>query len=218
MKVDAKPERVTAAEAELVSRAREGDQGALERLLQDNYPSCLKLAMSITRNHADAEDDVQNAFCKAFERLYQYRGDGSFSAWLMRIVTNQCHMRMRQEVRSRYLHLDCTHCSTVKYELIDQGLLPEDQFGRRELSDTLHTEIRRIPPLMRNVVMLRDVVDLPVAQVASRLGLSVSATKSRLARARLEVRSRLAKHCGRKGYSTLTGTQPLLQMVEARLN
>jgi RNA polymerase sigma-70 factor (ECF subfamily) len=218
MRADANAEKVTAAEAELVGRARQGDQSALEQLLQDHYANCLKLAISLTRNRADAEDDVQDACCKAFEHFCQYRGDGPFAAWLMRIVANQCHMRRRQEVRSRFLYLDCTRGAAVKHELIDPNLLPEDRLGRLEISNALQTEIRRVPPIMRNVVVLRDVVELPVAEVASRLGLSVPATKSRIARARIEVRARLARHCGRKGYSTLTETHPMLQMVEARVN
>ena len=58
------------------------------------------------RNISDAEDEVQNAFWKAFQRLDQFRGDGSFGAWLNRIVENQCLMRIREERNSRFVYLD----------------------------------------------------------------------------------------------------------------
>jgi RNA polymerase sigma-70 factor (ECF subfamily) len=76
--------------------------------------------------------------------------------------------------------------------------------GSRQLREVLRREIQCIPALLRNVVLLRDVEELPIVEVADRLGISVSAAKSRLLRARLELRQRVLKHCGASGHLSLT--------------
>jgi RNA polymerase sigma-70 factor (ECF subfamily) len=191
-------------EAALVKMARQGDTCAFGELIRQNYNACLKRARWIIRNRSDAEDEVQNACWKAFQRLDQFRGEGRFSAWLSRIVENQCLMRIREERQLRFLHLDEASESNIRIELVTQMLDPEDELGDQQLDRLLSREISRIPPLLRNVMMLADVEQLPMNEVAARLGLSVPAAKSRLMRARVEMRSRLSKHCGRRGYGSLT--------------
>src|SRR5438045_837037 len=146
-------------------------------------------------NHTDAEDEVQNALWNAFRRLEQYRGDGMFYAWLGRIVENQCLMRIRDRRKSRFVYLDEPSDSDVKLEIVGGIDNPEDQLGEEQVVNLMRREIMRIPPLLRNVMMLRDVEELPMPEVAFRLGLSVPAAKSRLMRARTELRLRVTKHC-----------------------
>jgi len=191
-------------ENELIESARQGDTVAFGELINRHYGTCLKRASSLIRNPTDAEDEVQNACWKAFERLGQFRGDGTFSAWLSRIVENQCLMRIRDDRQARFLYLDQSTESNVRVELVAQVPGPEDELGDQQLENLLWREISRIPPLLRNVMVLSDVERLPMPVVAARLGLSVSAAKSRLGRARVELRTRLRKYCGRKGLSTLT--------------
>jgi RNA polymerase sigma-70 factor, ECF subfamily len=191
-------------ERELVELARQGDKAAFGELIERHYKPCLKLATSIIRNATDAEDEVQNACWKAFQRLNQFRGDGTFSAWLSRIVENQCLMRLRQERQSRFLYLDESSESNTRLELVGQTLDPEDDLGDRQVESLLKTEISRIPFFLRQAMLLRDVERLSMSDVAARLGLTVPAAKSRLGRARVEMRLRLKKHFGRRGQSTLT--------------
>jgi RNA polymerase sigma-70 factor (ECF subfamily) len=191
------------SEEELVDLARSGNVTAFGELIQRHYNSCLKRAMLMIRNRGDAEDEVQNACWKAFQRLEQFRGEGTFGAWLNRIVENQCLMRIREGRNSRFVYLDESTESNVRIELVGQTMDPEDELGGDQVVNLLRREISRIPPLLRNVMLLRDVQELPMPDVASRLGLSVPAAKSRLMRARIELRSRIAKHCGRKGPGTL---------------
>ena len=198
------PENTSASEQDLVERARGADTAAFGELIKRHYKMCLKRAASFIRNPTDAEDEVQNACWKAFERLAQFRGDGSFSAWLSRIVENQCLMRIREDRRARFLYLDDSTEANVRAELIAQVPGPEDELGDHQVESLVQREISRIPPLLRNVMMLSDVERLPMPDVAARLGLSVPAAKSRLGRARLELRARLKKYCGRRGLSTLT--------------
>ena len=190
-------------EEELLQSARNGDTDAFGELVQRHRSACLKRAMMMIRNRSDAEDEVQNAFWKAFQRLDQFRGEGTFAAWLSRIVENQCLMRIREARNARFVYLDEPSESDVRIELVGQAADPEDQLGMDEVVKLLRREVSRIPPLLRNVMLLRDLDQMPMPDVAGRLGLSIPAAKSRLMRARMELRSRITKHCGRKGPGTL---------------
>jgi len=83
-------------EERLLDFARQGDTRAFGLVIEPYYSTCLKKASAIIRNQGDAEDEVQNAFSKAFYRLSQFRGEGTFGAWLSRNVENQCLMRIRE--------------------------------------------------------------------------------------------------------------------------
>jgi RNA polymerase sigma-70 factor, ECF subfamily len=187
----------------LIERAKKGDLEAFGELTQRHRQACLRRAIMMVRNRGDAEDEVQNAFWKAFQRLEQFRGEGAFAAWLGRILENQCLMRIRESRNSRFVYLDETSESDVRVELVGQSANPEDQLGGDEVVKLLHREVSRIPPLLRNVMLLRDLEQMPMPDVAVQLGLSIPAAKSRLMRARQELRSRITKHCGRKGPGTL---------------
>lgn len=196
--------------------ARNGDMEAFGRLVERHRLACLRRAMLILRNRSDAEDEVQNAFWKAFQRLDQYRGDGSFSAWLGRIIENQCLMRLREQRYLRFVCLDESSDCRPSVELVAQLTDPEDDLGLKEVVSLLRREVLRIPPLLRHAMILRDLDQLAIGDVAVRLGVSVPAAKSRLMRAREELRSRIRKHCGRKGPGTLMQTSQHCQAVFRR--
>jgi RNA polymerase sigma-70 factor (ECF subfamily) len=200
------PVFVGIADDELVVRAQAGDNSAFAELIERHTSTCKRLALSILRDVSDAEDEVQNACWKAFEHLGQFQKDAKFSTWLSRIVVNQCLMRLRKDRRARFLYLDegVQGEEVTSIDLADQGLSPEDGVARSEVAEVLHLEINRIPPLLREVFVLRDVQELPMPEVAERLGISIAAAKSRLLRARLELRERMSKHCGILGTATLT--------------
>src|SRR5215470_1313697 len=126
-------QRVEAKEEDLVDSARNGDIRAFGELIQRHRGECMKRAMLMIRNRSDAEDEVQNAFWKAFLRLNQFRGDGPFAAWLSRIVENQCLMRIREERNSHFVYLDEPSESNVRIELVAQASGPEDQLGTEEV-------------------------------------------------------------------------------------
>ncbi len=194
------------ADDELVIMAQGGDSDAFAELIQRCRPASFKLALSILRDRQEAEDEVQNACWKAFQHLNQFQRDARFSTWLTRIVVNQCLMRLRQGRRATFLYLDDAMIGEDRgtLELPDETASPERQLGRREIGSVLSREIRRIPPLLRNVFILRDVNELPMPEVAEQLGITVAAAKSRLLRARSELKQRMQKHCGMMGAATLT--------------
>ncbi|MBC7925399.1 MAG: sigma-70 family RNA polymerase sigma factor [Bryobacteraceae bacterium] len=188
----------------LVTLAQSGDNQAFAALLERHYGSCEKLAYSILRDRQDAEDEVQNASWKAFEHIGQFQRDAKFSTWLTRIVVNQCLMRLRQTRRSRLLYIEDTVTEDSRpFDLPSPTESPEQSMAKSEVAAVLKHEITRIPPLLRNVFLLRDVQQMPMQDVADKLGISVAAAKSRLLRARMELRIRLEKHQGRLGPATL---------------
>ncbi len=194
------------ADEELVRMAQAGRKDAFSELTARNYNVSFKLAVSILRDREEAEDEVQNAYWKAFQHIDQFHSDAKFSTWMTRIVVNQCLMRLRKVRRAKFLYIDDVQIGEERgsFELTDEMPTPESVCGSKELAVLLKQEIRRIPPLLRNVFVLRDVDQLPMPEVADRLGISIAAAKSRLLRARSELRQRLEKHCGKLGHATLT--------------
>jgi RNA polymerase sigma-70 factor (ECF subfamily) len=179
------------------------DGVAFDELINRHRVMCLKRALLIMRNRSDAEDAVQSGFRKAFQHRDQFQGTGTFAAWLSRIVENECLMRIREERSARVVSLDNPTESNILLELVGPNANPEDELGWKEVVNVLRKEMLRMPPLFRNIMLLHDNEQLPMPYVAERLGVSVSAAKSRLLRARRELRSRIGKHCGRKGPGTL---------------
>jgi RNA polymerase sigma-70 factor (ECF subfamily) len=190
-------ETETRTDFELLALSRNGDRDAFGRLVSKHYGNCLNLATFILRDRAEAEDEVQKACWKAFEHLHQYLGEAEFSTWLLRIVVNECRMLMRGRRRERFAYLDSDRTANGgrPMELPSLDADPEQDFIKREMLEVLHREIRCIPQFLRDVILLRDVEEIPMSDVAERLGITVSAAKSRLLRARGELRERVMLRC-----------------------
>ena len=197
---------LTLADDQLVALSQAENADAFCTLIERHRQAALKVALSILRDKQDAEDEVQNSFWKAYRHIKQFQQDSKFSTWLTRIVVNQCLMRLRQLKRARFAFIDEGQIGEeiTTAELRDRRQSPEQELGQSEVSSVLWKEIRRTPPLLRDVFLLRDVQEKPMPEVAEILGISVAAAKSRLLRARAELRSRLQKHCGHVGPATLT--------------
>jgi RNA polymerase sigma-70 factor (ECF subfamily) len=181
---------------ELLTLAQSRDEDAFAELMRRNSSASFQLALSILRDRQDAEDEVQNSYWNAWRYLGGFRRGSKFSTWMSRIVTNHCLMRLRKGRQASFLHLDAgaAEGEVPTMELPDQQPGPETALAGRELSVELHREIRRLPPLMRTVLVLRDLDEMSMEEVAGRLGISVVAAKSRLLRARLELRKRMERH------------------------
>lgn len=198
----------TAKDAQLVELARQGDQPAFGELVRRHRQRCVDLARFFLRNRGDAEDQVQDAFMKAYEHLAQFHGDSEFFTWLARIVTNQCLMLMRLRRTARFSCLDekPSGQDVMPIQLAAVGPDPEGELAFRELSAVLRFEVRRIPRLLRGVLLLHDIQGLPMMDVAAQLGITVAAAKSRLGRARHELRQRMTRH-----YEGIRDSSPLLR-------
>ena len=201
---------------QLVDLARQGDQEAFGSLIQRHWRKCVDLACFFLRNRGDAEDQAQNACLKAYEHLGQFQGDAEFGTWLARIVANECLMMMRVRRRTRFVYLDemPSELKAVPIQLPATGPDPEGALSFVQLTEVLHSEVRRIPRLMRNVMLLRDIQGLSMLDVADQLGITVSAAKSRLVRARAEMRLRMSRHYqGGRGLSVSAQTAAPLNRV-----
>jgi RNA polymerase sigma-70 factor (ECF subfamily) len=198
-------EHSEAPDEELVGWCQDGDQSAFNELVHRYHSPAIKVALSILRDKQDAEDEVQNALWKAYEHIKQFNQDSKFSTWLTRIVVNQCLMRLRQGRRAKFAYIDDMGMGSevVYFDLSDSRQSPERDLGRLEVADVLMQEIQRTPPLLRHVFLLRDVQQRPMPEVAQTLGISIAAAKSRLLRARAELRGRMRRHYGNIGPATL---------------
>jgi RNA polymerase sigma-70 factor (ECF subfamily) len=181
----------------LVIRTQNGDSTAFTELMRRTSSCSLKLAQSILQDRDGAEDEVQNAYLKAWLNVGNFQRESKFSTWLSRIVINQCLMRLRQLRGKTFVYLDQAKddewAGSVQTEIADANPTPELAFQLDEYSDQLWHEVRQLPPLLRRVLIQRDLNERPTADVANSLGISQVAVKSRLLRARHEIRKRWMK-------------------------
>jgi RNA polymerase sigma-70 factor (ECF subfamily) len=186
----------------LIAQARAGDTAAFSRLITRYEGKIFRLAMNITQNREDAEDVLQEAFIKAYQHLDQFQGNSRFYTWAVRIAVNQALMKLRKRRNDRSVSLDeqiDTGEDMVAREIAAWDPDPEEQFEREELSGILTEAIDTLEPIYKTVFTLRDVDGLSTEETAEALDLSIPAVKSRLLRARLQLRDRLTRFFKRKG-------------------
>lgn len=194
--IESKVGEPTSDEAALVTAAKAGDIGAFEELVKRYDRNVFRIAQHITQNREDAEDVVQDAFLKAYQNLGQFQGQSKFYTWLVRIAVNEALMRLRRRRPERTVSLDeeiRTDEDTMPREVADWSPNPEQMYNQAELKDILSKTIQGLPTSFRTVFVLRDVEGLSTEETAEALDLSIPAVKSRLLRARLQLRERLSK-------------------------
>jgi RNA polymerase sigma-70 factor, ECF subfamily len=187
-------------EQTLVSEAQAGSTMAFERLIENYERRIFRLARNITRNREDAEDVMQNALVKAFRKLGTFRGDSSFYTWLVRIAVNEALMGIRRR-RWNEVSIDDSGESDgllLREEIEDWGPSPEQSYSKTELQDILATTIGALGPGYRIVFELRDIEGFSTRETAQVLSLSQTAVKTRLQRARLQLRRSLNRYFGPK--------------------
>src|SRR5947209_3963348 len=184
-------------ELALVRAAKQGDVGAVEELVKRYDRNAFRIAQHITQNREDAEDVVQEAFLKAYGNLAKFQEQSKFYTWLVRIAVNEALMRLRRRRPERMVSLDedvKTEEDSMPREVADWSPNPEQLYSQSELRDILGKTVQGLPPSFRTVFVLRDVEGLSTEETAEALGLSIPAVKSRLLRARLQLRERLNRY------------------------
>jgi RNA polymerase sigma-70 factor (ECF subfamily) len=182
-------------ELALVRAAKAGDMEAFEQLVKRYDRNVFRIAQHITQNREDAEDVVQDAFLKAYGNLSQFQEQSKFYTWLVRIAVNEALMKLRRRRPERTVSLDQdvqTDEDSMPREVADWSPNPEQQYSQAELREILGKTIQGLPASFRTVFVLRDVEGLSTEETAEALGLSIPAVKSRLLRARLQLRERLS--------------------------
>jgi RNA polymerase sigma-70 factor (ECF subfamily) len=192
----------TVDETGLVERARQGDARAFSDLVRRYDHKIFRLAQHVTQNREDAEDVLQETFLKAYQHLDQFQGNSKFYTWLVRIAVNQSLMKLRKRRTDRSVSLDETIDTgedTMVREIAAWDESPEQRYSREELSQILDSAVQSLATPYRSVFLLRDVEELSTEETAQVLDLSVPAVKSRLLRARLQLREKLTRYFKRKG-------------------
>jgi RNA polymerase sigma-70 factor (ECF subfamily) len=195
--IQPKLEEPVSEELALVQAAKGGDVGAFEELVRRYDRNVFRIAQHITQNREDAEDVVQDAFLKAYRNLEGFQGQSKFYTWLVRIAVNEALMKLRKRRPERTVSLDediKTEDDSLPREVADWSPNPEQQYSQAELRDILNRTIQGLPSGFRTVFVLRDVEGLSTEETAEALDLSVPAVKSRLLRARLQLRERLSRY------------------------
>jgi len=189
-------------EATLVAQAREGDTQAFGELVRRYEGRIFRLAQHVTNNREDAEDVLQETFMKAYEHLDQFQGNSKFYTWIVRIAVNQALMKLRRRKTDKSVSMDeniDTGEDTIVREIAAWGEDPEQRFSREELGRILGDAVESLEPPYRSVFVLRDIDELSTEETAEALNLSIPAVKSRLLRARLQLREKLGRYFKRKG-------------------
>jgi RNA polymerase sigma-70 factor, ECF subfamily len=185
---------------DLVHASKNGDVAAFEQLVKRYDRKLFRIAHSVTHNREDSQDAVQETFLRAYQHLAEFRGDSQFSTWLIRITLNQSLMKLRKHRRTREVSLDEdfeTDEGVLPREVIDWAPNAEELYSVSELRNILIKNIEELQPILRTVFVLQDLEGLSTDQTAEALNLSRSAVKSRLWRARLQLRERLNKYFGK---------------------
>jgi RNA polymerase sigma-70 factor (ECF subfamily) len=189
-------------ESALVARAQAGDTNAFSELVEHYDRRVFRMAKQITQNDDDAEDVLQETFLKAYTHLGDFHGNSKFYTWLVRIAVNEALMKLRKRRSDRTVPLDepiDTGEDEVVREIAVWDQSPEDSYSREELGQVLDQAIQGLKPAYRTVFILRDIEELSIEETAEALGLSISAVKSRLLRARLQLREKLTRQFKKKG-------------------
>jgi RNA polymerase sigma-70 factor (ECF subfamily) len=177
------------------SSSKEKRDAQFAQLVERSQGRIYRLALRITRNTEDAEDAQQEAMLKAHCKLGQFEGRSHFTTWISRIAINEALMCLRKRRRAAYLPLEEAVQSAE--EALARGDFrpavegPEAAYSRKELRDLLTRAIANLRPAYREVLRLRDIEELPVAETARILQISLSTVKSRTRRAHSELRGYL---------------------------
>jgi RNA polymerase sigma-70 factor (ECF subfamily) len=174
------------SDAELLAAIRTGDRDALETLLRRHADRIYRFGIRMCRHPDDAQDVLQETMLAVARSAAQFRGDASFAGWLFSIVRNTCARKRRKRKH------EPEAVESIDAPLPSAAAEPDEDLERRRLGHALEVAIGELQPMYREVLMLRDVEGLSAKETAAALQLSVAAVKTRLHRARVDLRERLA--------------------------
>lgn len=202
------------AEAGLVARARLGDEAAIRALVQQNNRRLYRVTRAVLGDDLEAEDAVQEAYLRAFTRLDGFRGESGFATWLTRIALNEALQRLRRRRQTLPENAVETRGAVVlPFPMTPAATDPERAAARRQLRQAIEAAIERLPRPLRIVFVLRDVEELSTAETASQLRIPDATVKTRLHRARRQLRDLLDSEIA----ATLAGAFPFSGLRCARM-
>jgi RNA polymerase sigma-70 factor (ECF subfamily) len=193
------------SDEELAAAAAAGDGSAFEALVHRYHARAYRLAYRLLGPDGDPQDALQEAFLHAFRKLPTFRGESRFSTWLFRVVTNAALMQRRSRSRrpaeslDAYLpRFDAEGRHTGTPDQLAAASRAEEVLDRRFLAEKARAGLERLPEAYRAAFVLRDLEEMPTAEVAELLGLEPAAVRQRVHRARLMLRGYLSELVGVK--------------------
>ena len=191
-----------AADDQLIQRVQVGDTAAFETLFRRHSTKVCRQAMHLLGNEAETEEVMQEVFLRLYEKAYTFRGDAAFSTWLYRLTANVAISRLRRRRRRSEVSFD-DYLPRFEEDghhrerpVVDWSHTLENDMAQEEARRLLRQAIEELRPVDKAIVVLSDLEELSNREVADILGLSVSAVKSRLHRARLCLRGKLTVSLG----------------------
>jgi RNA polymerase sigma-70 factor, ECF subfamily len=183
-------------ESWLIGQICQGQTELFGTLIKPYERTLFAIAYSVVNNGADAEEIAQEAFLKALKGLKSFRGDAKFSTWLIQIALNEARMRLRRSRTHMHQSLDeITENDESNYmprDFADWREIPSEALARKELRQIIEQTLRCLRPIYREVLVLRDVQGLSTAETSRVLDISEDLVKTRLRRARSQMREALA--------------------------
>lgn len=182
-------------EAELVRRAQARDPSAFRAIMERNNQRLYRVARSILRNDAEAEDAVQDAYISAFTHLDTFRGESGLTTWLTRIAVNEALGRLRRE-RPTVEVPERSEAEIIPFPQVATSDDPERTMAQREILRLVEQATDNLPEIFRVVFVARVIEEMSVEETAEILGLQPETVKTRLHRARRLVREQLDNQIG----------------------
>lgn len=185
---------------DLTKRVREGDEGAfgeiVERYGKLMFNAAVRVLTNAGRSDDSADEITQDALIKAWSNVRHFRGDCSLATWLYRITVNTARDKLRSESR----HTDVSLTIPENEEMCEWDIpvtsgdtIPEEAVERKETIIAVRQAIEALPEDMRKIIVLRDLNGMAYADISHLLGIEMGTVKSRLNRARAELKEKLLK-------------------------
>src|SRR5215471_18284047 len=190
------------SDLELVRGIKAGDDQAFEQMVDRYHSRVYSLAYGVLRNSEDAEEATQDAFWTLYRKIGTFDESRKFFSWFYRVALNAAYSRARRRPAiptvaiEEYLPKFRSDGHMLAPDVRDWSVAVEDEVAARELAARAEGFIAELPPAYRDVIWMYDVEEMPADQIAETLEISIPAFKSRLHRARLYVRQRLAEVTG----------------------
>jgi RNA polymerase sigma-70 factor (ECF subfamily) len=178
-----------------------GDRTEFARLVDAYSTKIYRLALKMLGDEQDAEDVLQNTFMKALQSIKKFEGRSSLSTWLYRIAVNEALMMLRRQKPTVQVAMDYEDDEDEiqhPIQFTDWCCLPEEDLLSEEARRHLDEAIRRLPEKLQVVFLLRDIEGLSIRETSEALGLTETAVKTRLLRARLKLREQLSTYYGER--------------------
>lgn len=183
-------------DAELIKSFQSGKKAAFDELVLKHKDKVFNLCYWFLGDYQDANDLAQETFLKAYRALKKFRFESEFSTWIYRIAVNTCKNRLKSfqyRIKKKFVHLNNTEAakSNPGVEIADESSSPEIELGRKEKSRLIQAAINSLAAEKKAVVVLRDIEGLSYEEISSVTGFNLGTVKSKLARARQDLREKL---------------------------